>query len=117
VAFELAMSVFRDPLAATILDQEHGDDEERWITLGVAVDGTFVLVVHTWVDAMKREYDFSNAARGKFHRLDMELAPPVYLEPGVLTWLTSHAQSKGTTLNELVNDLLKKDIELIETAK
>ena len=37
----------------------------------------------------------------------MELAPPVYLESGVLTWLTSHAQSKGTTLNALVNELLK----------
>ena len=69
------------------------------------------------VDAMKSEYDFSNAARGKFHRPDMELAPPVYLDPGVLAWLTSHAQSKGTTLNALVNELLKKDIELIETAK
>ncbi len=66
---------------------------------------------------MKREHDFSNAARGKFHRPDMELAPPVYLEPRVLMWMTSHAQSKGTTLNALVNDLLKKDIELIETAK
>ena len=66
---------------------------------------------------MKREYDFSNAERGKFYRPGMELGPPVYLERGVLTWLTSHAQSKGTTLNSLVNELLKKDIELIETAK
>ena len=66
---------------------------------------------------MKSEYDFSNAERGKFHRPEMELVPPIRLESGVLTWLTSHAQSKGTTLNALVNDLLKKDIELIETAK
>jgi predicted HicB family RNase H-like nuclease len=66
---------------------------------------------------MKQEYDFSRAERGKFHRREMELAPPVRLEPGVLAWLTSHAQSKGTTVNALVNDLLKKDIELIETAK
>jgi predicted HicB family RNase H-like nuclease len=66
---------------------------------------------------MKREYDFSNAERGKFHRAEMELSPPVRLEPAVLEWLTSHAQSKGTTLNELVNELLKKDIERIGTAK
>ena len=66
---------------------------------------------------MKREYDFANAERGKFHHPEMELAPPIHLEPGVLNWLTSRAQSKGTTLNELVNELLKKDIELIETAK
>ena len=66
---------------------------------------------------MKREYDFANAARGKFHRSGMELVPPVHLDPGVLTWLTSRAQAKGTTLNALVNEMLKKDIELIEAAK
>jgi predicted HicB family RNase H-like nuclease len=69
------------------------------------------------VETTKREYDFSSAERGKFHRPEMELSPPVRLEPGVLKWLTSHAQSKGTTLNELVDALLKKDIELIEAAK
>ena len=66
---------------------------------------------------MKQEYDFSNAERGKFHRTEMELVPPVHLDPEVLTWLTTHAQLKGTTLNALVNELLKKDIELIEAAK
>jgi hypothetical protein len=66
---------------------------------------------------MKREYDFENAARGKFHRREMELAAPVHLDPEVVTRLTSYAQSKGTTLSALVNDLLRKDIELIETAK
>jgi len=38
------------------------------------------------VGTMKREYDFSNAERGKFHRPEMELLPPVHLEPGVLKW-------------------------------
>ena len=66
---------------------------------------------------MKREYDFANPARGKFHRPEMELVPPVHLDPGVLTWLRSRAQAKGTTLNALVNEMLKKDIELIEAAK
>ncbi len=66
---------------------------------------------------MKREYDFSKAERGKFFRSKVELAPPVHLDPNIAEWLTSHAESKGTTLNELVNELLKKDIELIETAK
>ena len=60
---------------------------------------------------MEPEYDFTNADRGKFHRPEMELAPPVYLEPGVLTWLTSRAQSKETMLTALLNELLKKAIE------
>ena len=66
---------------------------------------------------MKTDYDFSNAERGKFHRRKIVLSPPVHLDPGVAAWLSSHAESKGTTLDELVNELLKKDIELIEVAK
>ena len=49
VAFELAMTVFRDPLAATILDTEHGADEERWITMGESANGALIVAVHTWV--------------------------------------------------------------------
>ena len=49
VAFESAMTVFRDPLAVTIPDLEHGDDEERWITLGESMSGALLVVVHTWV--------------------------------------------------------------------
>ena len=49
VAFELARTVFRDPLAASIPDEDHSGDEERWITLGESANGTLVLVIHTWV--------------------------------------------------------------------
>lgn len=47
---------------------------------------------------------------------DAVLSPPVYLEPGVLKFLQARAQARGMTLNMLVNQLLKKDIELIEAA-
>jgi hypothetical protein len=66
---------------------------------------------------MKNEYDFSNAERGKFHRKDAVLELPVYLEAGVRDYLTARAKAKGVEVNELVNDLLKRDIDLIETAK
>lgn len=66
---------------------------------------------------MKREYDFSGAERGKFFRPEADLVPPVHLDAGVRSWLAAHAESKGKTLNDLVNELLKKDIELIEAAK
>jgi uncharacterized DUF497 family protein len=49
VAFELARTVFLDPLAASIPDEDHSGDEERWITSGQSADGTLVLVIHTWV--------------------------------------------------------------------
>ena len=68
-------------------------------------------------DGMKDEYDFSNAERGRFYRKDAALVAPVHLEPEVLTFLTARAQARGISLNELVNEMLKKDIELIETAE
>jgi hypothetical protein len=66
---------------------------------------------------MKSEYDFKNAERGKFYRKDATLDLPVYLEAGVRDYLTERAKAKGVEVNELVNDLLKRDIELIEAAK
>jgi uncharacterized protein len=50
VTFEDAMPVFRDPLARSILDRDHGADEERWVTLGAASAGHLLVVVHTWTE-------------------------------------------------------------------
>ena len=49
IAFEEAMTVFRDPLARSIVDPE-SSDEERWVSLGEASTGNLLVVVHTWVD-------------------------------------------------------------------
>jgi predicted HicB family RNase H-like nuclease len=66
---------------------------------------------------MKDEYDFSKAERGKFYRHDVQMIPPVHLDPEVLSYLAARAEARGTSLNDLVNELLKKDIELIEAAR
>ncbi len=63
---------------------------------------------------MKDEYDFTGAARGKFHRKDAVLVPPLHLDADVLQYLLARAQARGASLNDLVNQLLRKDIELIE---
>jgi hypothetical protein len=68
-------------------------------------------------EEMRDEYEFSNAERGKFYRPDAVLAPPVHLDPEVLAFLSARAQARGITLSQLVNALLKKDIELIEAAE
>jgi hypothetical protein len=39
------------------------------------------------------------------------------LDDEVLNFLAARAKVRGVTLSELVNTLLKKDIELIEAAK
>jgi len=66
---------------------------------------------------MQNEYDCSGAERGKFHRPDAMLNLPIHLDPEVRKYLTARAKDKGVEVNRLVNDLLKRDIDLIETAK
>ena len=63
---------------------------------------------------MKDEYDFSNAERGKFYRPGAQLIPPLHFDPEILSYLSARAEARGTSLSELVNELLRKDIELIE---
>jgi len=66
---------------------------------------------------MKPEYDFSQAERGKFYRKDAVLDLPVYLDADIRDWLAERAKAKGIHLGRLVNDLLKRDIDLIEAVK
>ncbi len=44
--FRLATSVFLDPLAITIFDEVHSDNEDRWITLGRTQNEQVLVVVH-----------------------------------------------------------------------
>ena len=66
---------------------------------------------------MPTEIDFSGARRGQFFKADAQLNLPVYLEQQVQTTLAALASAKGVDLSALINDLLKKDIELIEMAR
>ena len=68
-------------------------------------------------DDMPAEIDFSKGVRGKFFHPDAKFNLPVYLDDQVQTRLTALANAKGVDLSALVNDLLKKDIELIEMAR
>jgi uncharacterized DUF497 family protein len=50
VTFEEAMGVFRDPLALSVLDNESGQGEERWVTIGRNPARNLLLVVHTYIE-------------------------------------------------------------------
>jgi len=63
---------------------------------------------------MKREYDFSHAVRGKFYRKGAELRLPIYLDTKLQSQLERLAQRKGKELGEVVTQLVKKEIELLE---
>ena len=46
--FERAATVFLDPLAVTMPDDEHSEAEARWITPGKDAGDQYALVVHTF---------------------------------------------------------------------
>jgi uncharacterized DUF497 family protein len=48
ISFEQATSVFRDPRAISVFDEEHAEEEERWVTLGATTQGTVMVVIHTF---------------------------------------------------------------------
>jgi predicted HicB family RNase H-like nuclease len=66
---------------------------------------------------MKPEYDFRRGERGKFFRPDAEVRLPIYLDAEVQKYLADRAAKKGIPLNELVNGLLRQEIQIIESVK
>ena len=68
-------------------------------------------------DDIPAEIDFSGGVRGKFHRPDARLSLPVYLDAEVQAYLARIASQKGMALSTLANDLLKKDIAILEAVK
>jgi hypothetical protein len=63
---------------------------------------------------MKKEYDFSKGERGRFYRPNAKLNLPVYLEPQIAARLAAAARKRDEDLGELVNRILKREIELAE---
>jgi hypothetical protein len=68
-------------------------------------------------DDMPSEIDFSGGTRGKFYRRNAKLNVPVYLDADTQAYLTAIAARKGVPLSELANELLKKEIAIIEAVK
>ncbi len=63
---------------------------------------------------MKKEYDFTDAEQGKFYRPIEELDIPIYLDKDVQDFLMKYVgkNEDSLSLSELVNSLVKKDIEI-----
>ncbi|MDE3088937.1 MAG: BrnT family toxin [Chloroflexota bacterium] len=55
VSFERAAQVFLDPYMVSIEDEEHSEEEDRWITLGRDKNAGVLVVIHTF-----REVDPDN---------------------------------------------------------
>jgi len=66
---------------------------------------------------MKQEYDFSKGERGTFFHGNARLRLPVYLDEEVQGYLQERARAKGVEVAQLVNEMLRQDIKLIEAVK
>jgi hypothetical protein len=65
---------------------------------------------------MKKEYDFSKGVRGKFYKPDAQFCIPIYLEPELAEFIEKLASLKNMDTSRMVNELLRKDKEIIEYA-
>jgi cytidylate kinase len=63
---------------------------------------------------MKREYDFSKAVRGKFYRKGAESRLPIYLDAKLQEQVERLAEKNGKDVGEMVNQFVRKEVEVIE---
>ena len=68
-------------------------------------------------DPLDREIDFSKGARGKFYRVGMKLRIPIYLEETLLGSLAEIAERRGINLDDLVSDLLRRDLGIVDALR
>ena len=62
---------------------------------------------------MRDEYDFSKAVRGKFFHEGAELRLPIYLDVELQAKVEQLASRKGLQVADVVNQLVRKEVELI----
>ena len=62
---------------------------------------------------MRREYDFSKGVRGKFYRKGAYLRLPIYLDARLQRQLERLARKKGKDIGEMVNQLVKKEVQFL----
>jgi hypothetical protein len=55
ISFDRAAEVLLDPLGVSIVDEEHSEREERWVTLGRDKRGRVVILIHTFVEVSAEE--------------------------------------------------------------
>ena len=63
---------------------------------------------------MKKEYDFSNAIRGKFYRKDAQLNLPIYLDKDIADFIHKVADRKKIDSQTVVNKMLRGNKEIIQ---
>ncbi len=65
---------------------------------------------------MKKQYDFSKGVKGKFYIPKNEIELPVYLDKKNQEFYLNIAKEKKIAMSKLINEVLSKDRDIIDTA-
>lgn len=115
ISFQHAAMIFRVLYMVSIFDDEHSATEERWLTIGRNGNDRLLVVAHTfrqfseavWVIRMISAH---KATTAEFHF-------PIYLGADITDFMSRLALQTERYLSELVNDWLRRDIELVQTVQ
>jgi hypothetical protein len=66
---------------------------------------------------MKKEYDFSKGIKGKFYIPENKIELPVYLDKENQAYFLNLSKMKKVAFSKLVNKVLSKDREIINSVK
>jgi hypothetical protein len=66
---------------------------------------------------MKKEYNFSKGVKGKFYIPEDEIDIPVYLDKENRQYFMKLSREKKIGLSKLINKVLEKDREIIESIR
>ncbi len=120
VAFERAATIFQDRNALSEFDEALPHFSRQWLERSPSADfgskGNQAWKGGIWEkeNTMKREYDFSKAEQGKFYRKGAVIQLPIYLDAKVQAQVERVARKNGKDVSELVNQVVQKEMELIE---
>lgn len=64
------------------------------------------------VDRMRKEHDFTDGIRGRFHRDNSTLNLPVYLDRDALAFVQGIALKKKLDISTVVNELIRSDMRI-----
>ena len=56
ISFDRAAEVILDPLAVSIRDEEHSEDDERWVSMGKDRRGSVLILIHTFMEVAAEEW-------------------------------------------------------------
>ena len=55
ISFDRAAEIILDPLAVSIRDEEHSEDEERWVSMGKDRSGSLLILIRTFLEVAVEE--------------------------------------------------------------